>query len=71
MVSDLVLLLLFIVFPLCGCLLGARTSPLGILLPYTMSGRIRAKVVSECVDRSSKLRQFTPGLAKKVDLVAD
>ena len=35
-------------------LLGARTSPLGILLPCAMSGGIKAKVVPECVDRSLK-----------------
>ena len=72
MVSDLVLLFIFIVFPLCVViLLGARTSPLGILLPCTASGGIRVKVVPECVDRSPKLRQFIPGFAKKVDLGVD
>ena len=51
--------------------IGARTSPLGILLPCSMSYGIKVKVVLECVDRSLKLRQFTPGFAEKVDLVAD
>lgn len=71
MVSDLVLLLHVVVFLLCGYLLGARTSPLGILLPCTASSGIKVKVIPECVDRSPKLRQFTPGLVEKVDLVAD
>ena len=50
-----------VVFPLCGYFLGARTSPLWIFLPYIALGGIRAKVVLECVDKSSKLRQFAPG----------
>ena len=42
--------------------MGARTSPLEILLPCTMLGGIRVKVVPECVDRLPKLRQFAQGL---------
>ena len=36
-------------------LLGARTSPLGIFLPCTALGGIKAKDVTEHVDRSPKL----------------
>ena len=44
--------------PLCGCLLGARKTPLGILLPYTKLDGIKVKVVPRHVDKLSKLRQF-------------
>ena len=49
-------------------LLGARTSPLGTLLPCTASDGIRVKVVPECVDQSPKLRQFAPGTGEEVDM---
>ena len=71
MVSDLALLLLVVVFPLCGYFLEVWRYPLGILLPCIMSGGIRVKVFPKCVDISPKLRQFTSGLAENVDLVAD
>lgn len=51
--------------------LGASKYPLGIIYPCTTSDGIRPKVFPECIDRSSKLKQFTPGFAKKIDLVAD
>ena len=55
LVSDLALLFLVVVFMLCGYLVGARTYPLEILLPWTTLGGIRVKVIRKCVDILPKL----------------
>ena len=61
-IVDLNLYTIIVILPLYGYLLGARTSPLGILLPCTALSGIKVKVVPECVDKSPKVRLFAPGL---------
>ena len=59
LVSNLALLLLVVVFLLRGYLLGARTSPLGILLPYTVSFHLVMTLwLCECRPRGSSCRRW-------------
>lgn len=48
-------LCVIVTLPLCGYLLGTRSSPLGIMLHFTTSSGIGARF-PKCADKSLKLR---------------